>query len=917
MSKVQDARLPHRVQEWAKSNGTTIVSERDADAIVAWLRGQRGSDYQRKPAEGLRRQVVRVISQLRSALLRGDASAQKGGGSPLPSNGEPGDAAAPSETGAAAPSSDAEWAIDTKPDLYVNISSSKRPLEGASPALQAKAARLAASESNGVHSSGFNLLNASLRANMSNSGSACDLTKMDGETSEGAAGPSSAAEGGEASSGVAAVAADPGASVGRRQTKRERKAERRAQAAGNGQGGDGAPKRNADNVGNNSGSLGYAALGGMDSVLQEVRELVEYPMLHPEIYAHLGVEPPRGLLLHGPPGCGKTLLACSIAAELGVAFLRISAPEVVSGMSGESEAKIRSLFKEAADSAPALIFIDEIDAIAPKRETAQREMERRIAAQLLTCMDELNLASTGGQTVIVMGATNRPDSMDPALRRAGRFDREIALGIPDSDSRERILRVLCKGMRLSGDLDLKALAKQCNGFVGADLAALCKEAAVIAVNRIFGDLFAVNKATTPSTRPANSSRPFSAPPLMDGATEVEGGAAHGTDAAAVGPIAIEEEAGADDSEEMTAADAASAARRLQSKPLGPEQLASLAIVMSDFEAGLAKVQPSARREGFATIPDVSWDDVGALGSLRGELQMAIVEPIRAPERFEALGLSPSCGVLLHGPPGCGKTLLAKAIANESGASFISVKGPELLNKFVGESERAVRALFARGRASSPCVVFFDELDALVPKRGGDSSSQASERVVNQMLTEMDGLDGRRQVFVIAATNRPDMIDPAMLRPGRLDKLVFVPLPTTEARYEILLTATRKMPLHASIDLRAVASDPRCAGFSGADLSSLAREAAVAALQETMTAAPTDGASKPAEPAPPPCLVRAHFERAFELVQPSVSPQDEQRYRRLAEKLRRTRSKPAAANGDGVDGKPTEGGSDGGPEPVLA
>ena len=275
-------------------------------------------------------------------------------------------------------------------------------------------------------------------------------------------------------------------------------------------------------------------------------------------------------------------------------------------------------------------------------------------------------------------------------------------------------------------------------------------------------------------------------------------------------------------------------------PLSPEALSALAIGLEDFEAGLLKVQPSAQREGFATVPDVCWDDVGALGELRSELHMAIVQPIQTPERFEALGLKPSCGVLLHGPPGCGKTLLAKAVANESGASFISVKGPELLNKFVGESERAVRTLFARGRASAPCVIFFDELDALVPRRGGESSSQASERVVNQMLTEMDGMDASRQVFVVAATNRPDMIDPAMLRPGRLDKLVFVPLPTAEGRLEILGTATRRMPLAPSVSLEAITRDARCVGFSGADLSALAREAAVAALTDCSAA---DGSAK--------------------------------------------------------------------------
>jgi ribosome biogenesis ATPase len=305
--------------------------------------------------------------------------------------------------------------------------------------------------------------------------------------------------------------------------------------------------------------------------------------------------------------------------------------------------------------------------------------------------------------------------------------------------------------------------------------------------------------------------------------------------------------------------------------------------MCDFELGLLKVQPSARREGFATIPDVTWDEVGALQELRHELHHAIIEPINHPERFEALGLKPSCGVLLHGPPGCGKTLLAKAIANESGASFISVKGPELLNKYVGESERAVRQLFARGRASSPCVVFFDELDALVPRRGGDSSNQASERVVNQMLTEMDGLDGNKQLFVVAATNRPDMIDPAMLRPGRLDKLLYVPLPTPAAREDILRTASRKMPLDASVSLGSIARDRRCEGFSGADLSALAREAAVGALKACT------GDTRPV-------VTSAHFEAAFSHVFPSVSPHEEANYLRAAERLRNARAKTGANTG---------------------
>ena len=826
------------------------ATERDADAIVTWLRTLKAYDYARKPADGLRRQVIKVISLQQAA--------------------SPAAATTPSD-------SDPAWSIDPRPEPSNSEQSDqhglKRPLNGAaaSAALSSKAARMAGAASpangngvgrtasDGAGGGGFNMLNASLRASMASNanspGPAAEAADAAAGVDMGVGGASldpAAVPNGQDAGGKSTSLA---ASGRQRPNKRERRAEK---GGGNSADGSGA-------AGGAAVALGYANLGGMDEVLQQVRELVEYPLMHPEIYAHLGVEPPRGVLLHGPPGCGKTLLATAIAGELGVTFMRISAPEVVSGMSGESEAKIRSLFREAAEAAPAMIFIDEIDAIAPKRETAQREMERRIVAQLLTCMDELNFAATGGQSVIVMGATNRPDAMDPALRRAGRFDREIALGIPDAAARERILLVMCKGMRLSGDLDLGALAKRCNGYVGADLAALCKEAAVVAVNRIFGNLFGVVGAG--STPAASSAAPAELP------APAEAGEAEPAKPA------------------MTAAEAASAARHRQKAALSPEALAQLAIGLEDFEAGLAKVQPSAQREGFATVPDVNWEDVGALGELRGEMQMAIVQPILTPERFEALGLKPSCGVLLHGPPGCGKTLLAKAIANESGASFISVKGPELLNKFVGESERAVRALFARGRASAPCVVFFDELDALVPRRGGDSSSQASERVVNQMLTEMDGLDGNRQVFVVAATNRPDMIDPAMLRPGRLDKLVYVPLPNAAGRLDILRTATRAMPLDETVSLDAITSDPRCVGFSGADLSALAREAAVAALK----LCPVDEK---------PIIGANHFEAAFERVQPSVSPKDEQNYKRLAQRLRGTRATAKPDAGGANDAKPT-------------
>lgn len=598
----------------------------------------------------------------------------------------------------------------------------------------------------------------------------------------------------------------------------------------------------------------YEDLGGIEAILQDIRELIERPMMHPEIYTHLGAEPPRGILLHGPPGCGKTLLAHCIAGELNVPFLKISAPEIVSGMSGESEAKLRDLFADAETSAPCIIFIDEIDAIVPKRETAQREMEKRIVAQLLTCMDAISLEKTGGKPIIVLGATNRPDSVDEALRRAGRFDREISLGIPDEQARARILSVLSSKLRLSGDFDFSKVAHKTPGFVGADLHALVKEAAVLAINRIFQSLY-LPRSQQSVENPDKGG--------MDVDGEVQDG---------------EVQSASQDHHLLANRVQVSDVLRLQTEPLSEEQLAPLSITMEDFEAAISKVQPSSKREGFATIPDVSWDDVGALDDIRKELELSIVAPIEYPERFKSYGLSAPTGILLYGPPGCGKTLLAKAVANESGANFISIKGPELLNKFVGESERAVRQVFARARASSPCVIFFDELDALCPKRDNGSNS-SSERVVNQLLTELDGLDERRDVFVIAATNRPDMIDPAMLRPGRLDKPFYVSLPTPSGRLSILQARTKRIPLHPDISLEAVAASDRLDGFSGADLDALVREAALKALQEDLESGTQNA----------PLVLPRHMEYAMQSVFPSVSKQDQRRYDRMKSRIRRARA----------------------------
>ncbi|KAJ1304164.1 hypothetical protein OPQ81_008564 [Rhizoctonia solani] len=640
-------------------------------------------------------------------------------------------------------------------------------------------------------------------------------------------------------------------------------------------------------------------LGGVTDAVEKLLELVALPVCHPEVYLHTGVQPPRGVLLHGPPGCGKTMLANAIAGELGVPFISVSAPSIVSGMSGESEKTLRDTFDEAKKNAPCLLFIDEIDAITPKRESAQREMERRIVAQFLTCMDDLAWEHTEHKPVIVIGATNRPDSLDPALRRAGRFDHEISMGVPDETGRQQILKTLLDKLRLAGPTEeyTAALARATPGYVGADLASLTSAAGVIAVKRIFKGLLSGAFHT--------SDELAAAPPESQGVIPVE--VSDGVPEKSNPPTGDVEMAPSDeqqvatpiaDQEPPTTLSSSSALTTLlRSTPLTPEQLSKLTISLPDFLAALETTQPSATREGFTTRPDVSWADIGALKGIREELEMAVVWPIRRPELFTDLGVGTGGrGVLLWGPPGCGKTLLAKAVAGESGANFISVKGPELLNKYVGESERAVRQVFTRARASAPCVVFFDELDALVPRRD-DSLSESSARVVNTLLTELDGLTARGAVYVVGATNRPDMLDPAMCRPGRLDKLLYVDLPSPSERGEIMRTLVRGVRLGSTpsvsldserdvtVSTIAQLAIDRCDGYSGADLAALVREAAVGALRSVLLSGQiTKGGFQVSHNNDRISVTPHDFEQALSKLGPSVSAVQRKRYEALRVKF---------------------------------
>ncbi len=537
----------------------------------------------------------------------------------------------------------------------------------------------------------------------------------------------------------------------------------------------------------------YEDVGGLDREIKRVREMVELPLRHPSLFKHLGIDPPKGVLLRGPPGCGKTLLAKAVANESEAYFISINGPEIMSKFYGESEKKLRKIFIEAEEKSPSIIFIDEIDAIAPKRETVTGEVERRVVAQLLALMDGLH--SRG--KVIVIGATNRPNSLDPALRRPGRFDREIEIKVPNEKGRREVFQIHTRNMPLDKKISLKEFANITHGFVGADISAVCREAAMAALRRYLPQI------------------------------------------------------------------------NLDSEIIDPELLEQIEVTKADFEEALKEVMPSGIREVFVEIPNVTWDQIGGLEDLKQKLIESVDWPLSHPKIFERMGISPPRGILLYGPPGCGKTLLARAVATETKANFISIKGPELLSKYVGESEKAIREVFRKAKMAAPCIIFFDEFDSIAPSRGRHTTdSGVSEKVLSQFLTELDGLEVKKDIIVIAATNRPDILDPALIRPGRIDRILLVPAPDEDGRLQILNLFTKDMPLAANIDLDNL--NKMLDGFTGADVETLCREAGMIALRENLRARK---------------ITEEHFKMALESVYPSITSEISKWYEDFGKKLK--------------------------------
>jgi len=569
--------------------------------------------------------------------------------------------------------------------------------------------------------------------------------------------------------------------------------------------------------------IGYDDVGGCRKQMAQIKEMVELPLRHPALFKAIGIKPPRGILLYGPPGTGKTLIARAVANETGAFFFLINGPEIMSKLAGESESNLRRAFEEAEKNAPSIIFIDELDSIAPKRDKTHGEVERRIVSQLLTLMDGLKQRAH----VVVMAATNRPNSIDAALRRFGRFDREIDIGIPDATGRLEILRIHTKNMKLADDVELEQVASETHGHVGADLAALCSEAAL---QQIRGKM-----------------------DLID----------------------MEEES------------------------IDAEVMDNLAVTMEDFRFAMGASNPSALRETVVEVPTVTWNDIGGLEKVKTELQELVQYPVEHPEKFLKFGMTPSKGVLFYGPPGCGKTLLAKAIANECQANFISIKGPEMLTMWFGESEANVREVFDKARQAAPCVLFFDELDSIAKSRGGSvgDAGGAGDRVINQILTEMDGMNSKKNVFIIGATNRPDIIDSAILRPGRLDQLIYIPLPDDASRIQILKANLRKSPIAKDVDLNKMAAATK--GFSGADLTEICQRACKLAIRESIEKdiqkTRERGANSNAmdmdeeeEDDPVPEIRRDHFEEAMRYARRSVSDKDIRKYESFAQTLQQSR-----------------------------